>query len=143
VVIGAGKLKNGAENFSRFYGFALPTPDVQIIAKIAAIPTFASIHLVSRRATLAGANSIRATLGIDGTVSIAEATASTVALTALIPLAVGDIVALRSVGTKHTLYVNGVLKATATTAAVPTATHAGLLRDSSAVFSLDDLKVAV
>lgn len=98
---------------------------------------------MSGRATLAGTNSIRATLGINGTVSITEATTSTVALKALIPVAVEDIVALRSVGTKHTLYVNGVLKATATTAALPIAAHAGLLRDSSAVFSLDALKVAV
>lgn len=75
--------------------------------------------------------------------SIKEATTSTVVLTGLIQVAVGDIVALRSVGTKHTLYINVIMKATATTAAVLSATHAGLLCDSSAVFSLDDLKVAV
>lgn len=142
-VVSNGRLANGADSFSRFYGFAIPTYDAQISAKIIAIPTNAAIHLVSRRSSLAGTNQIRATIGTDGTASITEATTGTVVLTPLVPIAAGDTVTLRSVGSTHTLYVNGELKATGASSAVPAPSHAGILRETGAGFTLDDVKIAV
>lgn len=105
--------------------------------KVKEIPTVADLNLISRRATLATSSQIYARIGTDSTVSVLTGTE----LRARFPIVAGDVVAIRSSGTAHSLCVYGVKVATVTTAYAAASAYAGILRPTGAVLAVDDFKV--
>jgi hypothetical protein len=144
MTVNGNTLVQGSSTPSSFSGAPIENPNVGISFKIVALPTTSRIDISIRRPDLVSTgNSLafRLTGNVGKVIKLIAGVASVVGID--ITLAVGGVIEIRTNGSTVEVLKNGAVVDTITNGELPLLGLAGLTKNTSTAFAVDEMKVYV